>query len=126
MLPVRPAPVDGPVEQVSSSSSLRCLFIVHTTTIMSALANDTETQPLLAKDPQRRATPLPKFQLALICFLRITEPIAFLVCFPFLNQMLLDVGAVDDPKDVGWPAGIVCSHKDNAEARSNRYSPSPS
>ncbi|KAI9634257.1 major facilitator superfamily domain-containing protein [Dioszegia hungarica] len=74
---------------------------------MSALANDTETQPLLAKDPQRRATPLPKFQLALICFLRITEPIAFLVCFPFLNQMLLDVGAVDDPKDVGWPAGII-------------------
>lgn len=66
-----------------------------------------ESQPLLTRDPLRPATPLPKLQLALICFLRITEPIAFLVCFPFVNQMLLDVGAVDDPKDVGWPAGIV-------------------
>lgn len=68
-----------------------------------------ERQPLLAKQPLRPATPLPKIQLALICFLRITEPIAFLVCFPFVNQMLLDVGAVDDAKDVGWPAGIVSS-----------------
>lgn len=76
-------------------------------TKMSALDNDNETQPLIQKDPLRPATPLPKLQLALICFLRITEPIAFLVCFPFVNQMLLDVGAVDDPKDVGWPAGIV-------------------
>ena len=74
---------------------------------MSALDRDDENTPLLATET-KAVTPLPKLQLSLICFLRITEPIAFLVCFPFVNQMLLDVGAAKNPKDVGWPAAVVC------------------
>lgn len=74
---------------------------------MSALDTDDERMPLLATKREETTTPLPKRQLFLICFLRISEPVAFLVCFPFINQMLLDVGAASDPKEVGWPAAIV-------------------
>jgi hypothetical protein len=73
---------------------------------MPTAVHDDERQPLLKKEV-KAVTPLPKVQMAIVCFVRMTEPIAFAVCFPFINQMLLDVGAVDNPKDVGWPAGIV-------------------
>ncbi|CAK9784142.1 MFS general substrate transporter [Cutaneotrichosporon oleaginosum] len=52
-------------------------------------------------------TPLPSTQLAIVLFLRATEPISYLVCFPFINQMLLDIGVVDDPRRAGFYAGIV-------------------
>ena len=74
----------------------------------AVVVHDDERQPLLKKEA-KAVTPLPKVQMAIVCFVRMTEPIAFAVCFPFINQMLLDVGAVDNPKDVGWPAGIVGS-----------------
>ncbi len=65
---------------------------------------DAESQPLLDK---KAATPLPKLQLCLLFFIRATDPICFNVIFPFINQMLLDVGAVDDPDRVGYKAGLV-------------------
>ncbi|BEI86362.1 hypothetical protein CcaverHIS002_0606490 [Cutaneotrichosporon cavernicola] len=52
-------------------------------------------------------TPLPVRQLSIVLFLRVTEPISYLVCFPFINQMLLDIGVVDDPRRAGFYAGIV-------------------
>lgn len=70
-------------------------------------AVDTETTPLIPPPP-KRVTPLPKFQLSLICLIRLTEPICFLRVFPYVNQMLLDVGAAKDPEAVGYAAGIVC------------------
>ena len=45
-----------------------------------------ETLPEIASG-LKKATPLPKLQLALICILRLTEPIAFTVIFPYVNQM---------------------------------------
>jgi hypothetical protein len=68
-----------------------------------------EMTPLLKGDVS--PTPLPIVQLLIILFLRVTEPIAYMVCFPFINQMLLDIGAVDDPKKAGFYAGIVSSRK---------------
>ncbi|RXK42403.1 hypothetical protein M231_00393 [Tremella mesenterica] len=65
-----------------------------------------ERSPLLP-DKKETITPLPKLQLSLICFLRVTEPIAFVVCFPFVNQMLLDLGVVSDPKKAGFYAGLI-------------------
>ncbi|WVQ82571.1 hypothetical protein IAT38_004701 [Cryptococcus sp. DSM 104549] len=80
---------------------------------------DPESQPLLSipssspsprddklPTPKRR-TPLPKVQLAIACFVRVTEPIAFMSCFPYINQMLLDMGVVDDPKKTGFYAGLI-------------------
>lgn len=52
-------------------------------------------------------TPLPKLQLLIACFVRVTEPIAFMACFPYINQMLLDTGVVDDPRKTGFYAGLV-------------------
>ncbi len=62
-----------------------------------------ENQPLLSKPK----TPLPKLQLSLLFFIRATDPICFQVIFPFINQMLLDIGASDDPDRVGYKAGLV-------------------
>jgi hypothetical protein len=69
---------------------------------------DTESTPLLQKH-QKPITPLPRLQLSIICLVRTVEPIAFQVIFPFINQMLLDVGAAKDQDSVGYPAGIVSS-----------------
>jgi hypothetical protein len=63
-----------------------------------------ESQPLLS---QRATTPLPKLQLFLLFFIRMTDPVAFNCIFPFVQQMLLDIGAVDDPDKVGYYAGMV-------------------
>lgn len=52
-------------------------------------------------------TPLPKAQLFLLFFIRMTDPVAFNCIFPFVQQMLLDIGAVQDPEKVGYYAGIV-------------------
>jgi len=69
----------------------------------------TERTPLL-KPLARKPTPLPVGQLFIVLLLRVTEPISYTVCFPFINQMLLDIGVVSDPKKAGFYAGIVSSH----------------
>lgn len=52
-------------------------------------------------------TPLPKMQLFLLFFIRMTDPVAFNCIFPFVQQMILDIGAVEDPEKVGYYAGLV-------------------
>ncbi|WRT63301.1 uncharacterized protein IL334_000206 [Kwoniella shivajii] len=97
------------------------------------LGNESETRPLLSPNgpaadfsthPRRqesesessestvtkkptKITPLPKVQLFIACFVRVTEPIAFMACFPFINQMILELGIVDDPKKTGFYAGLI-------------------
>lgn len=67
-----------------------------------------ETTPLLASKRGKKAiTPLPKLQLSIICLIRIVEPICFQVIFPFINQMLLEVGAAKNEEEVGYAAGVV-------------------
>ncbi|WWC67231.1 uncharacterized protein I206_101138 [Kwoniella pini CBS 10737] len=56
---------------------------------------------------KKTVTPLPKFQLFIACFVRVTEPIAFMACFPFINQMILELGIVDDPRKTGFYAGLI-------------------
>lgn len=73
----------------------------------------TERTPLLKTTSNTTAptpTPLPAAQLFIVLLLRVTEPISYTVCFPFINQMLLDIGVVSDPKKAGFYAGIVSSH----------------
>jgi MFS family permease len=62
-----------------------------------------ERQALLDKP----TTPLPKMQLFLLFFIRMTDPVAFNCIFPFVQEMLLDIGAVQDPEKVGYYAGVV-------------------
>ncbi|WVR03166.1 hypothetical protein IAU60_000156 [Kwoniella sp. DSM 27419] len=70
------------------------------------LSSRASTETLDASAP-RTVTPLPKFQLFIACFVRVTEPIAFMACFPFINQMILELGIVSDPKKTGFYAGLI-------------------
>lgn len=50
---------------------------------------------------------MPKAQLGLLFSIRATDPICCYVIFPFINEMLLDVGGVSDPVQAGYRAGLV-------------------
>lgn len=74
-----------------------------------------ETEPLLGvADAQaseapasKPYTPLPKLQLTIICLIRLVEPIWLLSLQPYINQMMLDVGAARTPEEIGYPAAIA-------------------
>ncbi|KAG8847042.1 hypothetical protein FRB96_001692 [Tulasnella sp. 330] len=69
---------------------------------------DAEQQALLRK-PTFKRTPLPKKQLAIICFCRLAEPIAFTQIFPYINTMVEELRAAGNPADVGFYSGLVDS-----------------
>ena len=66
----------------------------------------TERTPLLIQKT-KPITPLPKVQLSIVFLIRVVEPICFQVIFPFINQMLMDVGAAKTEEEVGYAAGVV-------------------
>lgn len=90
----------------------------------------TQSQPatltVFPEPEPKTPTPLPVRQLSIVLFLRVTEPISYLVCFPFINQMLLDIGVVDDPRRAGFYAGIVSPSYGRPDFRSRACSRSPS
>ncbi len=67
----------------------------------------TERTPLLGLKKEKKITPLPKVQLSIVFLIRVVEPICFQVIFPFINQMLMDVGAAESEEEVGYAAGVV-------------------
>ncbi|KAK6008055.1 hypothetical protein QM012_004869 [Aureobasidium pullulans] len=50
--------------------------------------------------------PLPMKQIMLLCYARLIEPIAFFSIFPFINQMIQEVGGVEE-EDVGFYSGLI-------------------
>ncbi|KLO06636.1 MFS general substrate transporter [Schizopora paradoxa] len=65
-----------------------------------------ETYPIIA--PIRSGkTPLPWRQLLLVFGLRAVKPLMFELIFPFVNQMILEIGVVDDPEGVGFYSGLL-------------------
>ena len=52
--------------------------------------------------------PLPVGQIILLCYARLVEPIAFFSIFPFIQQMILEVGGVEE-EDVGFYSGLIVS-----------------
>lgn len=52
--------------------------------------------------------PLPLGQVMILCYARLVEPIAFFSIFPFINQMILEVGGVRE-EDVGFYSGLIVS-----------------
>ncbi|KAG0707245.1 MFS general substrate transporter [Suillus ampliporus] len=68
-----------------------------------------ETSPLIhAGASKRPKTPLPKFQMGILLMLHITEPIASMSIFPYINQLIreLDITGGDEAA-VGYYAGII-------------------
>ncbi|KLO06630.1 MFS general substrate transporter [Schizopora paradoxa] len=67
-----------------------------------------ETQPLIAFPANSvTRTPLPWRQLSVLFCLRAVKPLVFELIFPFVNQMILEIGIVDDPERVGFYSGIL-------------------
>jgi hypothetical protein len=64
-----------------------------------------------ASTGMKPATPLPWKQLIIIMLMRLAEPVAFSLIFPFIGDMIWDLGATQDRGDVGMYAGIVVSDR---------------
>ncbi|KAG2342106.1 MFS general substrate transporter [Suillus weaverae] len=68
-----------------------------------------ETTPLVpAKGSKKPKTPLPKLQIAILIMLQIVEPIASTSIFPYINQLIRELGITGgDDAAVGYYAGII-------------------
>ncbi|KXN90531.1 Protein ZINC INDUCED FACILITATOR 1 [Leucoagaricus sp. SymC.cos] len=70
-----------------------------------------ETTPLLALEAQendlKRPTPLPKIQLAILCAIRLMDPLTFTQIFPYINQFLTSLNLVPDESQIGFYSGLV-------------------
>lgn len=49
-------------------------------------------RPTSAAQNDEQDKPLPRDQLFLLCLARLVEPVAFFSIFPFLNEMIQEVG----------------------------------
>lgn len=57
----------------------------------------------------RTMTAIPKAQLAVLCAVRLVDPIMFTVIFPYVNEMMAHFHLTDDPSKVGLYSGMVVS-----------------
>ncbi|EJT97729.1 MFS general substrate transporter [Dacryopinax primogenitus] len=79
-------------------------------TPISSTPADSEGQSLLklAPSPQQR-TPLPAFQLFLLCIVRLAEPVASSQIFPYINDLCVHFGYVASEDEVGFISGLIDS-----------------
>ncbi|KAG1746533.1 major facilitator superfamily domain-containing protein [Suillus paluster] len=68
-----------------------------------------EITPLIPAEVSKRPkTPLPKFQIGILMMLHVTEPIASMSIFPYINQLIIELGMTGgDDAAVGYYAGII-------------------
>ncbi|KZV99647.1 MFS general substrate transporter [Exidia glandulosa HHB12029] len=66
-----------------------------------------QLEPLLPA--KRRETPLPALQLAILCMVRLSEPVAYTQIFPYVNRMMELLHVTDDPAQIGFYSGLVDS-----------------
>ncbi|KAJ6142688.1 hypothetical protein N7471_002141 [Penicillium samsonianum] len=65
-----------------------------------------DSSPGSDDDNDDEKKPLPKFQILLLCYARVVEPLAFFSIFPYVSQMVQDNGAVAD-SDIGFYSGLI-------------------
>ncbi|KAL5514419.1 hypothetical protein ACEPAG_2507 [Sanghuangporus baumii] len=58
---------------------------------------------------KKSVTPLPLRQVLLLALMRMSAPIAYSQIFPYINEMMNDMGVADDPSQVGYYSGLVDS-----------------
>ncbi|KIK57004.1 hypothetical protein GYMLUDRAFT_139083, partial [Collybiopsis luxurians FD-317 M1] len=51
-------------------------------------------------------TPLPKLQLAIICLIRITDPLLSTQMWPYINQFILSLRVTKEPSQAGFYSGL--------------------
>ncbi|KAF8078095.1 major facilitator superfamily multidrug-resistance, DHA1 sub-family [Lyophyllum atratum] len=52
-------------------------------------------------------SPIPQVQLALLCFLRLLDPLNFTQIFPYVNEFMRDLHVSEDPSKVGLYSGLL-------------------
>jgi hypothetical protein len=71
-------------------------------------AHDHERAPLLPSDVEvatKKRTPLPRLQISIALFMRLSEPIALMCIVPFINQAIArDPTLHLQPSEVGLPS----------------------
>ncbi|TFK29796.1 major facilitator superfamily multidrug-resistance, DHA1 sub-family [Coprinopsis marcescibilis] len=65
-------------------------FVVHT---------DSERQGSVSR--------FPKGQFAILCFLRLLDPLSFTQIFPYVNELVRDLNVAKDPTQIGYYSGLV-------------------
>ena len=102
-----------PITQKDDSSiegvpGLGCITVVDesATLLTSADQNIAESQML----KPLKMTPVPKLQLAVLCVVRLLEPIGFTQLFPYINEMVIKLNMIDHPSEAGFVSGLVVSN----------------
>ncbi|KLO14776.1 MFS general substrate transporter [Schizopora paradoxa] len=71
----------------------------------SVASNSPETCSPVRKQPLSK--PFPWRAVISICLLAAVQPIGFELIFPFVNQMIVENGIVQDPERVGFYSGVI-------------------
>lgn len=72
--------------------------------------SDDERAPLLDVEAAPKVTPLPRLQLFVAIFIQIAEPVTCSVIYPFVNDLIRDLGVTGgDEKKTGYYVGVVVS-----------------
>ena len=95
--PPHPACIDQRVSAPDESTPL----------LSKSNADQSTVESQLSKSPEM--IPVPKLQLAIICLVRLLEPIGFTQLFPYINKMVVELNVLDDPSKVGFVSGLVVS-----------------
>ncbi|KIK64332.1 hypothetical protein GYMLUDRAFT_240890 [Collybiopsis luxurians FD-317 M1] len=74
----------------------------NTPLLNDACLDPEDQEPLIAE-----ATPLPMFQLCIVCLIRLMDPIAFTQIFPYINEFITFLKLTDDPSKTGFYSGLV-------------------
>lgn len=69
----------------------------------TASADAEVTRALIAED----LAPLPRREFAVLCLLRVLDPLNFMQIFPYINELIWNTGVTDDPKEIGYYSGVV-------------------
>nr|XP_019013583.1 uncharacterized protein I206_01653 [Kwoniella pini CBS 10737]OCF52364.1 hypothetical protein I206_01653 [Kwoniella pini CBS 10737] len=102
----RPSPLSSPV-YIENSSSSSISQHHNKKSNGSKIRGKMRMDSLMSPSSRKGKTPLPFAQIAVLMGTRLAEPIAYTVIFPFVNQMVEELGVTDNPDRVGFYSGLV-------------------
>ena len=71
------------------------------------LPADSEEAATDTNTPVPYTSPLPVVQLAVLCAVRLMDPVTFTQIFPYINQFLTRLHLVEDQSQIGFYSGLV-------------------
>ncbi|KAF8590442.1 MFS general substrate transporter [Ramaria rubella] len=97
----------APGATLESVSSLPSAVAASSVRLKRDETNELTLSDVEALLPRLPPTPIPKLQLAVLCLARFADPITFTQIFPYVNEMIEDIGIANTPSQVGFYSGIV-------------------